>query len=111
MGTENSSEETRARAKKLANEIGRFIAYAVIAWLVYSSLSYHLDINIDNVVGSVLTLFTLATKEVPQFMVTSHECYGWLGFTSTFVGQWWNTWGRLGTAEHSGAPGLCRLLM
>lgn len=42
MGTQNSSSETRSRAKQLANDIG----------------SYHLDLNMDLVVRSFTTLFT-----------------------------------------------------
>lgn len=45
MGTENSSKETRQRAKDLANMIG----------------SYHLDTNIDGIVRSFLLLFETVT--------------------------------------------------
>ena len=51
MGTENSSRETRQRAKQLASEIG----------------SYHLNINIDTVVNALKKLFTGITGKTPQF--------------------------------------------
>lgn len=53
MGTENSSSETRARAKALANDIG----------------AYHIDLNIDTVVKALTTLFTTVTSVVPRFKV------------------------------------------
>lgn len=53
MGTENSSKDTRERAKLLAAEIG----------------AYHLDIDIDTVVSSFTKLFTLVTSKVPKFKV------------------------------------------
>ncbi|CAG8523797.1 8594_t:CDS:10 [Acaulospora morrowiae] len=53
MGTENSSKETRERAKNLANSIG----------------SYHIDLNMDDVVTSVHALFNLVTKKIPKFRV------------------------------------------
>ncbi|KAF9531775.1 hypothetical protein CPB83DRAFT_848706 [Crepidotus variabilis] len=45
MGTENSSNETRQRAKQLADAIG----------------SYHVDLNMDTIVTAVRSLFALAT--------------------------------------------------
>ncbi|KAH6915858.1 hypothetical protein BKA70DRAFT_1253990 [Coprinopsis sp. MPI-PUGE-AT-0042] len=51
MGTENSSTETRDRAKDLANAIG----------------SYHVDLNMDSVVSAVKGLFALVTGKTPQF--------------------------------------------
>ncbi len=51
MGTENSSRETRQRAKQLASEIG----------------SYHLNINIDTLVNALKKLFTGITGKTPQF--------------------------------------------
>jgi len=51
MATENSSEETKARAKKLAGQIG----------------SYHLSIVIDTAVKAVLGVFSLATNCFPKF--------------------------------------------
>ncbi|KAF8518931.1 hypothetical protein BU17DRAFT_75991 [Hysterangium stoloniferum] len=51
MGTENSSAETRRRAKLLADAIG----------------SYHVDLNMDTVVASVRQLFTFVTGFRPSF--------------------------------------------
>ena len=51
MGTENSSEDTKARAKKLASQIG----------------SYHLSIVIDTAVKAVLGIFSVATGQFPKF--------------------------------------------
>jgi NAD+ synthase (glutamine-hydrolysing) len=53
MGTENSSIETKDRAKRLASRIG----------------SFHLDINIDSIVSTILNVFTLVTGKSPQFKV------------------------------------------
>ncbi|CAO0790766.1 unnamed protein product [Mucor circinelloides] len=53
MGTENSSNETRKRAKDLAEVIG----------------SYHTDINMDTVVKSIHGLFTLVTGKSPKYKV------------------------------------------
>lgn len=51
MGTENSSEETRRRAKELAQAIG----------------SYHTDLNMDSIVTAVRNLFSFVTGAKPQF--------------------------------------------
>ncbi|KAL1684227.1 hypothetical protein EV122DRAFT_257246 [Schizophyllum commune] len=51
MGTENSSLETRERAKKLGEALG----------------SYHLDLNMDTLVTAVRALFGLVTGRRPQF--------------------------------------------
>lgn len=51
MGTENSSENTESRAKRLAEAIG----------------SYHLSIKIDVMVQAVLKVFTLTTGQTPRF--------------------------------------------
>ncbi|KAI0322768.1 glutamine-dependent NAD synthetase with GAT domain-containing protein [Amylostereum chailletii] len=51
MGTENSSRETRQRAKQLAESIG----------------SYHTDLNMDSIVTSVRNLFGYITGVKPQF--------------------------------------------
>jgi NAD+ synthase (glutamine-hydrolysing) len=48
---ENSSKDTRSRAKTLAKDIG----------------SYHLDLNIDTVVVAVVNLFTTVTQYVPKY--------------------------------------------
>ena len=53
MGSENSSSETRARAKALAGDIG----------------AYHTDLNIDTVVKALTNLFSAVTKFVPRFKV------------------------------------------
>jgi len=53
MGTENSSDETKSRAKKLASQIG----------------SYHLSIVIDTAVKAVLGIFSVATGQFPKFSV------------------------------------------
>ena len=51
MGTENSSQQTESRARRLAEAIG----------------SYHLSIKIDLRVQAVIHVFTLTTKKTPQF--------------------------------------------
>ena len=51
MGSENSSEETKARAKKLAAQIG----------------AYHLSIAIDVAVKAVLGIFSTVTGFFPKF--------------------------------------------
>lgn len=53
MGTENSSKETRDRARDLAHAIG----------------SYHIDLNMDIVISAIIGLFTLVTTKKPQFKV------------------------------------------
>lgn len=53
MGTENSSVETRTRAKDLAQAIG----------------SYHIDLNMDTVVNTVRSLFAFVTGVKPKFKV------------------------------------------
>ncbi|KAL5512968.1 QNS1 [Sanghuangporus vaninii] len=53
MGTENSSADTRQRAKDLSNAIG----------------SYHIDLNMDSVVTAVRTLFGYVTGITPKFKV------------------------------------------
>lgn len=53
MGTENSSKETRQRAKDLAAEVG----------------SYHLDLDIDIVVSSFTKLFQVVMGKLPKFKV------------------------------------------
>ncbi|KAF7356679.1 Glutamine-dependent NAD(+) synthetase [Mycena venus] len=57
MGTENSSADTRKRAKGLAGAIG----------------SYHVDLNMDSVVTAVRTLFTFVTNKTPQFTGSGAE--------------------------------------
>ncbi|KAG0007070.1 glutamine-dependent NAD(+) synthetase [Modicella reniformis] len=53
MGTTNSSNETRSRAKDLAVTIG----------------SYHIDLNMDTVVTAVQMLFTVVSGKTPAFRV------------------------------------------
>lgn len=53
MGTENSSEATRTRAKMLADEVG----------------SWHLNVSIDGVISSLLTLFQTLTGKRPRYKV------------------------------------------
>ncbi|MEM7334071.1 MAG: NAD(+) synthase [Chloroflexota bacterium] len=51
IGTKNSSKATRRRAKLLAEQIG----------------AYHLDVNIDTTVNSLVKLFSKITGNTPQF--------------------------------------------
>lgn len=53
MGTVNSSTETRSRAKTLATRIG----------------SFHVDLNMDSVVSSIIGLFEIATGKKPIFKI------------------------------------------
>ena len=53
MGTENSSRETRGRARDLARHIG----------------AYHVDLNMDNVVAAMANLFAMVTDFKPRFSV------------------------------------------
>ena len=53
MGTENSSKETRNRAKRLADEVG----------------AYHLNVDIDKVITAWRTTFETLTGKRPKFKV------------------------------------------
>ncbi|KAH8927037.1 glutamine-dependent NAD(+) synthetase with GAT domain-containing protein [Atractiella rhizophila] len=53
MGTENSSNDTRKRAKDLAAAIG----------------AYHVDLNMDTIVTSIRNLFAYVTGQKPRFKV------------------------------------------
>lgn len=53
MGTQNSSKETRDRAKVLAAEIG----------------AYHTDFNFDTVITAMMNVFTIVTNFQPKFKV------------------------------------------
>ncbi|GBE86272.1 Glutamine-dependent NAD(+) synthetase [Sparassis crispa] len=53
MGTENSSVETRQRAKDLAQAVG----------------SYHTDLNMDTLVSAVRSLFSFVTGMKPQYRI------------------------------------------
>ncbi|RLN33549.1 hypothetical protein C2845_PM03G25890 [Panicum miliaceum] len=57
MGTENSSEDTRSRAKRLAEEIG----------------SFHLNIPIDSIVSAFLSLFETLTGKRPRYKIQGDE--------------------------------------
>lgn len=52
-GTSNSSAQTRALAKGLAQEVG----------------TYHLDTNIDIAVAAVVKLFSMVTGKTPEYQV------------------------------------------
>jgi hypothetical protein len=51
MGTTHSSDETRGRAKDLAERIG----------------AYHVDLNMDTAVSAVQGIFSLVTGKTPRF--------------------------------------------
>lgn len=53
MGTENSSENTLSRAKRLGEAVG----------------SYHMSIKIDLMVEAVIRVFTMTTNRTPRFSV------------------------------------------
>ncbi|KAJ1927382.1 glutamine-dependent NAD(+) synthetase [Tieghemiomyces parasiticus] len=53
MGTDNSTQDTRARARALAERIG----------------AYHVDLAMDTVVAAVVSLFTAVTNCTPRFEV------------------------------------------
>jgi NAD+ synthase (glutamine-hydrolysing) len=53
MGTENSSEKTLSRAKRLGESVG----------------SYHLAIKIDLMVEAVIKVFTMTTNHTPRYSV------------------------------------------
>jgi NAD+ synthase (glutamine-hydrolysing) len=71
MGTENSSSDTRARAKDLADAIGRSVslsfARAMNRLIVGVRFSYHTDLNMDTVVTALRTLFQVVTGMRPRF--------------------------------------------
>ncbi len=69
MGTENSSKETRQRAKQLADSIGRSALVSIVdsARVTQFFCSYHTDFNMDSVVRAVRQLFTFVTGIRPQF--------------------------------------------
>jgi NAD+ synthase (glutamine-hydrolysing) len=52
MGTENSSEKTESRARRLAEAIG----------------SYHLSVKIDLMIQAILKVFSMTTGKTPQFL-------------------------------------------
>lgn len=69
MGTENSSAETRQRAKDLAEDIGRYVITSAFGWLYSQYHSYHVDINIDTIIAAITDLFGVATGLKPKFKV------------------------------------------
>ena len=67
MGTENSSEQTKLRAKQLAGQVRlRYLASHGFSTQIGS---YHLAIVIDAAVKAVLGVFSLATNCFPRFML------------------------------------------
>ena len=78
MGTENSSPETRKRAKDLAKAIGRCARMHVLficdvtyqlCTCSYSFFSYHIDLNMDTLVTAIRELFAFVTGVKPRFRV------------------------------------------
>jgi NAD+ synthase (glutamine-hydrolysing) len=69
MGTENSSKETRQRAKQLADSIGRSALVSIVdsARVTQVFCSYHTDFNMDSIVTAVRQLFTFVTGTRPEF--------------------------------------------
>ena len=68
MGTENSTVETRKRAKELAEAIGRYRPLHARSIAAHAKpVSYHIDLNMDTVVTSVCDLFTFVTGARPRF--------------------------------------------
>ena len=72
MGTENSSAETRGRAKELAEALGRSISpiyHCLSISQVDRNVSYHTDMNMDKIVTALRTLFQVVTGVRPRFRV------------------------------------------
>lgn len=68
MGTENSSAETRKRAKQLSEAIGRYFYPCHNLCPSYDCFhSYHVDLNMDSVVTAVRNLFGFITGVRPKF--------------------------------------------
>lgn len=72
MGTENSSADTRNRAKELSKAIG----------------SYHIDLNMDALVASVQSLFSFVTGKTPRFKVHGGSQAENLALQNIQVGPW-----------------------
>ncbi|VEU21451.1 DEKNAAC102707 [Brettanomyces naardenensis] len=53
MGTNNSSKETRSRAKQLAEKVG----------------SFHVDLNMDSIVTTIVNVFEVTTGQKPVYKV------------------------------------------
>jgi NAD+ synthase (glutamine-hydrolysing) len=66
MGTENSSPETRKRAKDLAEAIGRRVYNICKGHEAYDH-SYHVDLNMDTAVTAVKGIFSFVTGKTPTF--------------------------------------------
>jgi NAD+ synthase (glutamine-hydrolysing) len=70
MGTENSSIETRARAKALARYIGRYVCYKLVhSCRLNRQRSDHTDLDMTTVVNAVRDLFVLVTNARPRFRI------------------------------------------
>ena len=92
LGTVNSTKETRARSKTLAQSVSQeiyvyvcvcvcicfvclfvclfcFILFCFFLNIAMQMNSYHLDLDIDTIVTAVTALFTLATGIVLMFKV------------------------------------------
>lgn len=69
MGTENSSAETRGRAKELAQAIGRYVCSARSRSVACIDIviSYHTDLNMDTIVTAVRELFAYVAGVKPRF--------------------------------------------
>jgi len=57
MGTENSSSETRGRAKELAEALGSSSPIFITLFWPDRNVSYHMDVNMDTIVTALRTLF------------------------------------------------------
>lgn len=72
MGTENSSIDTRRRAKELSEAIGRFVVMTypyLYSHSRHALNSYHIDLNMDTIVTAVRDLFSFVTGVKPRFRV------------------------------------------
>ena len=68
MGTENSSKETRQRAKQLSEAIGRRATrFNILELQADSFRSYHVDLNMESLVTSIRQLFVFVTGRHPRF--------------------------------------------
>jgi len=68
MGTENSSKETRQRAKQLSEAIGRKeMTFDIHEGGTDALNSYHIDLDMDSVVTSIRQLFIFVTGRHPRF--------------------------------------------
>lgn len=61
MGSTNSSEETRSRARELSKAIGGMIRKGDRDDLLIKA-AYHTNLNIDSVVIAMISLFTAVTR-------------------------------------------------